>query len=321
MADKAREVAYDIVPQKEGSDSSDLERGGASGQHLGDLGSWAKGSFKSVKNSVAHTAAHLGERAKSLDLGEQAKGWQSEVTKGFGRMAESASSATSSASAVLSEKGKEAQKLAKDLGSKSQERFNDAKGLAAAQAKLAKDRAAAAGSLAKERAAAAGSLAKGALSKAGENLQGFAALTMSPAKLAQFGGLFLLGLFLISMSLSFLPMLVIAPQKFALLFAFGSMTLFSSLAVLKGPKGLLSSLAQRNQLPFSVAYVVSLVGTLVATIIMKSFVLTAIFGITQAIALLYFLASYVPGGKMLLDFCGKCCTKCARTVCGQIMRT
>merc|ERR1711920_1080792 len=144
---------------------------------------------------------------------------------------------------------------------------------------------------------------------------------MSPAKLAQFGGVFFIGIFLISMSMTFLPTLVIAPQKFALMFAFGSMTLLSSFAILKGPSAFFSSLVAREKLPFSLMYLVGLVGTLVATIVMRSFVFTAVFGVTQAIALLYFLASYVPGGKAILNFCGRCCSKSARVVSGRLIRT
>lgn len=135
---------------------------------------------------------------------------------------------------------------------------------------------------------------------------------MSPAKLAKFAGVFMVGIFLISMSFSFLPMLVIAPQKFALLFAFGSVTMLSSFGILKGPQAFLSGMAQREQLPFSVLYGVGLVGTLVATIIMRSFLLTAVFGLMQAAGLLYFMASYVPGGKAAVNFCGKLCSKAAR---------
>merc|ERR1740138_372651 len=110
---------------------------------------------------------------------------------------------------------------------------------------------------------------------------------MNPVKLAQFVGIFFVGMMLITLSFTFLPVLPIAPQKFALLFAFGSMIVMGSLAFLKGPKALATQLIQREKLPFSATYVVSLVGTLAATIILRSFILTAVFGITQAIALAY----------------------------------
>jgi len=158
---------------------------------------------------------------------------------------------------------------------------------------------------AKEKAANVAGSAKDKLAQAGSSLSGLTALTLSPIKLAQFGGVFLLGIFLISISFSFLPVLVIAPQKFALLFAFGSMTLLSSFAVLKGPHAFFSQLIEKEKLPLSISYAVGLVGTLGATIIMKSYLLTALFGIIQFFALLYFLASYVPGGQTVLNLCGR----------------
>lgn len=305
VADKAREVAYDMVPQKDANspNQSDIERG--EGQ-LGQLGKWVQATAKSVQQQVAQTATQVGERAKSLELAEQAKALQSEVSKGFGRVAEGASSA----GAAISEKGKAAK-----------EKLDAAKAIGAEKAKQAKALGVEKAKQAKEKAAAAAAGAKGALSQAGQSLSGLTALTLSPAKLAQFGGVFLVGMFLISMSFSFLPVFVVAPQKFALLFAFGSMAMLSSLAILKGPQSFLSAIKQKKQLPFTVSYIVGLVGTLVATIGLRSFLLTAVFGVIQAVALLYFLASFVPGGKALLNFCGRCCSKLARKVCGRLMRT
>lgn len=305
-------VAYDAVPQAETGAAGRAESDPETGQggmlldvgQLAQLGVWAKSAAKSVRHQVAQTASQVAEHTKGLD--ESAKGWQTEVSKGFGRVAEGASLAT----AALGEKGKAAQQLAKDLGGKSKERLNEAKALGAAKAREAKEKAA---------AAAAG--AKGALGQVGQSLSGLTALTMSPAKLAQFGGVFFLGIFLISMSFSFLPILMVAPQKFALLFAFGSMTLLGSFAILKGPQAFVSSLIQREKLPFSISYVVGLVGTLAATLVLRSYVLTAVFGLTQAVALLYFLASFVPGGKAILNFCGRICSKSARAVGGRLMRT
>jgi len=312
IADKAREVAYDKVPQAEGGGGStgggggssgspkgeDVERGEGSGpKQLAQLGSWAKKAAKNVKHQVSHS-----------ELGEQAKGLRSEVSKGLKNVSENAQSA----SAALADKGKAAQDMAKDLQGKGKAKLKDAKAVGAVKAKEAKDKAAAAAQVAAQGA-------KGAVSQAGQSFSGLAALTLSPAKLAQFGGVFLVGIFLISASVSFLPVMVIAPQKFALLFAFGSMTLLSSFAILKGPQAFASSLIEAKKLPFTVAYAVGLLGTLVATIGMKSFLLTAIFGVLQVFALLYFLASYVPGGQMILSMCGRCCKRSARAVGGRLM--
>mmetsp|Transcript_35645 Transcript_35645/g.91910 ORF Transcript_35645/g.91910 Transcript_35645/m.91910 type:complete len:319 (-) Transcript_35645:104-1060(-) len=317
VAAKAREVAYEVVPQasvqpevaSSNSSSSpstrqpsDVEKGEGGQFDFSVVGNWAKTAAKNVQRSASNVA----DAAKSLEIGEQANTWRSQVSTGFGQIAENASSA----SAGLSEKAKLVQGSLKDAQSKGAAKLSDAKTMAVARAEEAK-----------RLAAKGASGAKGALSSAGQSLQGLAALTTSPAKLAQFGGVFFAGIFLITMSFSFLPMLVVSPQKFALLFAFGSMTLLSSFAILKGPQAFLTSLIARDKLPFSGAYVIGLVGTLVATIGMRSFILTAVFGIIQAFALLYFLASYVPGGQVILNMCGKCCSKGARAVSGRLIRT
>jgi len=303
-ADKAKKVAYDAVPHAEGSGSllasPDIEKGEASEP---SWSSWAKSAANRARAQVAEAANQVTEKAKTVEFGD---GIHKEVSRGFSSVAKGASQAGSK----LSEKGKAAAAAAGDLKGKGTEALKDAKAKGVENAKKAK-----------EQAAKAAGAAKGIALKAGSNIQGLSALAMSPAKLAQFGGIFFVGIFLISSSLSFLPVLVIAPQKFALLFAFGSMTLLSSFAVLKGPKSFANSLIERKKLPFSVAYAVGLVGTLVATIIMRSFLLTAIFGVMQAVALLYFLASFVPGGQAILNLCGKCCKKSARAVGGKFMRS
>jgi len=315
VVEKARKAAYEVLPQNSQppettpppSEIEAAERGEAQP----NWASWAKKAAGKVKKQVAEATkdarqnvASAAERAKTLEWGEQAKGFQDQISQGLGRVSDGASQA----STALSEKGKKAGQMAKELQSKSQKKLSEAKAQAAAKAQVAKEKA----------AAAAGSVKAAAVAGAGKvssGISGLSALALSPAKLAQFGGVFFVGVFLLSMSFSFLPMLPVAPQKFALLFAFGSMTLLSSFAILKGPAAFAESLMQREKLPFSVAYLVGLVGTLAATILLKSYLLTAVFGLVQAVALLYFLASYVPGGQALLGFCGRLGGRAARTVC------
>lgn len=301
VADKARELQYDVVPQAEGSSADgDAERGTAqSGWN------WAKRAAARAQQHMAEATqeaqkglATAAEKAKSAEWGEQA-------LKGLGNISNHAASA----GAALQEKGNAAKQKAKDLKGQGAAKLQEANALAAKKAAEAKEKASAAAGSAKDR-----------LAKAGESISGLKDMAMSPAKLAQFAGVFLVGLMLIMLSFNFLPMLVVAPQKFALLFAFGSMILLSSFAVLKGPKVFMGSLLQREKLPFSAAYLVGLIGTLVATIIMKSFVLTAVFGLIQFIALLYFLASFVPGGQMALNGLGRCCRAVSTKLMGMMRK-
>jgi len=299
----SEKVAYDAVPQEQDEsvdDAPDVEKG-----EVKTWAMWAKAA-SAVKKQVATAAEEANKglkqgvkKAQSVEWGEPA----AMVSKGMSQLADSASNA----GAALSEKSKVASQKALDLKDKTSEKLNEAKSNAGSAASKAKDKATAAAGAAKSKLSEAGQSVTGAVG-------GAATLAMNPVKLAQFLGIFFLGLLLISLSFTFIPVLVISPQKFALLFAFGSIVIMGSLAFLKGPKALASQLIQREKLLFSGTYIVSLVGTLVATIVLRSFILTAVFGITQAVALMYFLASYVPGGKAVLNFCGRCTSRVTQKI-------
>eukprot|EP00419_Tripos_fusus_P021306 CAMPEP_0172748354 /NCGR_PEP_ID=MMETSP1074-20121228/144864_1 /TAXON_ID=2916 /ORGANISM="Ceratium fusus, Strain PA161109" /LENGTH=328 /DNA_ID=CAMNT_0013580075 /DNA_START=33 /DNA_END=1016 /DNA_ORIENTATION=- len=286
---EAKKVAYDIVPQMQGGDlpsaeaahsapvDVDVENGSASSWN-----DWAKGAASKVKTQVTEAVRGAGEgtkqavdRAKGAELGKHAKSFHSELAKGLGRITDGASQATS----AISESSKKAAVDAKD------------------KAKTVKDKA---GKVAGKAAGSAKAVAATGAGKVTKGVSGLRAMVVSPAKLAQFGGVFLLGIFLVSMSFSYLPLLPVSPQKFALLFSFGSMTLLGSFAILRGLDGFAKGLLEKKKLPFSASYAAGLIGTLVATILMRSYLLTAVFAVLQAVALLYFLASYVPGGQALL---------------------
>ena len=51
-----------------------------------------------------------------------------------------------------------------------------------------------------------------------------------------------------------------------------------------------------SKLPFTIGYLVGLIGTFWATLIARSYIFTAIFAVLQAGSLIYFLLSYIPGG-------------------------
>lgn len=158
---------------------------------------------------------------------------------------------------------------------------------------------------AQQKAALAAGSATAGLQRAGTNIGGMGVLATNPVKLAKFAGIFMLGLMLITLSFSFLPLLPIQPQKFALLFALGSITTLGSVAYLKGPASFAGAVMQREKLPFTVLFVVGLVGTLYATLIARSYLQTSIFCCMQVVGLLYFLASFVPGGQTVLNFFGR----------------
>ncbi|CAJ1402830.1 unnamed protein product [Effrenium voratum] len=132
-----------------------------------------------------------------------------------------------------------------------------------------------------------------------------------------FGGA-LLGCFLMSLAFFFLPMVVLVPQKFALLFTLGSLCFLGSFSALKGHSAFLRHLLSRSRLVFTLTYATSMVGTLWASLIYRSYLLAMLFSAIQVSTLVWFLVSYIPGGRRALGFLtnmawrlGKGCCKCA----------
>eukprot|EP00927_Polykrikos_kofoidii_P020283 TRINITY_DN19589_c0_g1_i1.p1 TRINITY_DN19589_c0_g1~~TRINITY_DN19589_c0_g1_i1.p1 ORF type:complete len:267 (-),score=59.87 TRINITY_DN19589_c0_g1_i1:89-889(-) len=170
---------------------------------------------------------------------------------------------------------------------------------------------------AEQAASSVASSAKGKLERAGSSIGDLRSVAMSPAKMFQSMGIFMLGFFLTSLSFSFLPLLPIKPQKFSLLFALGSVTMLGGIGWLKGPSAFFGIAKQREKLPFSCAYVIGLLGTFWATLIARSYLFTAIFAFLQAFGLMYFVASFVPGGTAILNCLGRLSGRAARAVCGS----
>lgn len=106
------------------------------------------------------------------------------------------------------------------------------------------------------------------------------------------------------LAFTFLPIVIISPHKFALLFTMGSALMLASFSFLRGHMAFFSHLASVSRLPFSLCYGLSLVGTLYCSLVMNSYVLTLVFSIVQVVALCYFLVSYIPGGTSALSFVG-----------------
>lgn len=100
----------------------------------------------------------------------------------------------------------------------------------------------------------------------------------------------------------FLPVVMLAPSKFAITFTLGSLLIMSAFVSLKGWRGQLQHMLTRERLPFTIAYVGSMGGTLYAAMAMHSYVLSIICCAAQVVALLYYILSYFPGGTAGMKF-------------------
>ncbi|KAF7458503.1 SFT2 family protein [Cryptosporidium felis] len=126
--------------------------------------------------------------------------------------------------------------------------------------------------------------------------------TLNPQKILVFILCMGTSILFISLSFMFLPIIVVSPHKFAILFTFGSFFFMAGFAVMKGFSGFLKYMVERERLPFSFVYISSLSLTLYATIFLKSYLLTLLFSIVQIIALVSFLITNFPGGYSALNY-------------------
>ncbi|SCP05542.1 protein transport protein SFT2, putative [Plasmodium ovale] len=116
----------------------------------------------------------------------------------------------------------------------------------------------------------------------------------------------LFGISILFMILSFftLPMIVITPRQFGFFFTLSSICFVASLSFLKGFSSLYYHLMEKKRLPFTTAYILSLLSTLYFTVIKPLYLLALITSVVQVLALISFIVSYIPGGsgaiKMLI---------------------
>ena len=148
-----------------------------------------------------------------------------------------------------------------------------------------------------------------------------------------------MGILCFSMAAAYLPVLVIAARKFALLYTLGSIFFISSFSLLYGPKKHFKEcqkhtfkiwlqksnfclylskfstkkciltkkkhLISAERLPFTSSYICSMLFTLYAALGIKSYLLTIVAAGVQCVALTYFTLSYIPGGQTAIKFMAK----------------
>ena len=91
-------------------------------------------------------------------------------------------------------------------------------------------------------------------------------------------------------------MIILVPSKFAITFSVGSALILASLGALKGWQQMFGQMASKERLPFTAAYIGSLVATLYASLMMRSYVFSLLSCVAQVITLVYYVASFFPGG-------------------------
>uniref|UniRef100_A0A7S0V3Q4 Vesicle transport protein n=1 Tax=Polytomella parva TaxID=51329 RepID=A0A7S0V3Q4_9CHLO len=114
----------------------------------------------------------------------------------------------------------------------------------------------------------------------------------------------------------FMPTLILMPSKFAVSFSLGCLCIMSSFIAIRGVKQQLAHMFSRERLPFSAAYISSILLTIYAASFLRSYILSIVFSAFQVIALLYYVMSYFPGGAqgalVLLKLVGRAASGCFR---------
>lgn len=123
----------------------------------------------------------------------------------------------------------------------------------------------------------------------------------------------ILGMICFGLAVSLLPILLINPRKFSLLFSLGSAFTMSSFSFLWGPYQHMVHLLSKERLPFTTVYISTLALTLYFAMGLQSAILTPIAAVAQVIALTWFVVSYIPGGQTGLRFMTKMCSGFCRS--------
>lgn len=117
-----------------------------------------------------------------------------------------------------------------------------------------------------------------------------------------------------------LPMVILFPAKFAMSFTIASILFMSAFAVLNGVRPTLSNLLHQDRVYFTGAYVGSLLLTLYATFFASSYLLILLSAGTQVVALMWYGATYIPGGTQGMRMLSGVCWAMAQSICGGLGR-
>uniref|UniRef100_A0A1A9VZQ8 Vesicle transport protein n=1 Tax=Glossina brevipalpis TaxID=37001 RepID=A0A1A9VZQ8_9MUSC len=105
-----------------------------------------------------------------------------------------------------------------------------------------------------------------------------------------------LGTFCMTVSLLYVPVLLLKTRKFASLYTLGSLFFIISFCFLSGFVNFFKTLCNRDRFLMSTTYFGSLIATLYCALWVHSTALTVLFALAQMIALAFMVISTIPGG-------------------------
>ena len=118
-----------------------------------------------------------------------------------------------------------------------------------------------------------------------------------------------LGMSCFLISLLYLPLLAFKARQFILFFSMGSVMVMASFAFLFGPANHFKHTFSKERLPFTSAYLGSLIATLFVALHLHSTVLTIVFAIVQIGSLIWYFVSYLPHGHTTMKYLASMLTR------------
>mmetsp|Transcript_13252 Transcript_13252/g.24846 ORF Transcript_13252/g.24846 Transcript_13252/m.24846 type:complete len:211 (-) Transcript_13252:2155-2787(-) len=117
------------------------------------------------------------------------------------------------------------------------------------------------------------------------------------ARLKWFFLFFFIAIGCFGVSFMFLPIVLLFPAKFALMFSLGSICMQAAMVYLKASfYDYLTSLFTRNSFLLTLLYFVSLFGCIWAAVVQRSYLLVVFWTIIETGCIVYYIFSFFPGG-------------------------
>jgi hypothetical protein len=136
------------------------------------------------------------------------------------------------------------------------------------------------------------------------------------ARLKWFFVFFLAGMGCYAVAFMFLPVVLLVPAKFALMFSMGSVSMQCAMSYLKASLlEYVKSLCGAQTCLLTLLYFLSLAGCIWAAVVQRSYLLVVVWTVVQAGCIFWYILSFFPGGttglsKMLSYTCSTCCSMC-----------
>ena len=113
----------------------------------------------------------------------------------------------------------------------------------------------------------------------------------------KFGIIFFTGIVIIIISFLFLPLIIITPKKFTLLFALGTFVTILSFIFYFGTNKFFDVLFNKDRIWFTVIYLTGFFGCLFfPTFFGKNYFLILVFSGLEMVSTLFFILTFIPGG-------------------------